>query len=108
MTRLSFTVALWLLLWAFALPVWSQNIPIFPKEDILLVGGDFRIRNVYSNIAGANETGGGESGGFPDNQDDTKSFLDTRLRLYWDFRPNDLLRVHYRMEIGDIVFGGGR
>jgi hypothetical protein len=61
---------------------------------------------VYSNIAAADEAGGGESGGFPNAEDDTKSFLDTRLRLYWDFRPNELLRVHYRMEIGDIVFGG--
>src|SRR5882724_1131593 len=37
----------------------------------------------------------------------TKSFFDTRLRLYLDFRPSELLREHYRMEIGDIRFGGG-
>lgn len=104
--RVSFTIASWLLLWAYVLPAWSQTISVLPKEDILLVGGDFRIRSVYSNIAAADEAGGGESGGFPNADDDTKSFLDTRLRLYWDFRPNDLLRVHYRMEIGDIVFGG--
>ena len=107
MIRVLFMIACWLLLWAGVLPVWSQTISVLPKEDLLLVGGDFRIRSVYSNIAGANEDGGGESGGFPDDQNDTKSFLDTRLRLYWDFRPNDLLRVHYRMEIGDVVFGGG-
>ncbi len=103
---LLFTIASWLLLWAYVLPAWSQTISVLPKEDVLLVGGDFRLRSVYSNIAGANEAGGGESGGFPNADDDTKSFLDTRLRLYWDFRPNDLLRIHYRMEIGDIVFGG--
>lgn len=106
MIRVSFTIACWLLLWAYVLPAWSQTISVLPKEDILLVGGNFRIRSVYSNIAAADEMGGGESGGFPDAKDATKSFLDTRLRLYWDFRPNDLLRVHYRMEIGDIVFGG--
>ena len=106
MIRVLFMIACWLLLWAGVLPAWSQTISVLPKEDLLLVGGDFRLRSVYSNIAGADEDGGGESGGFPDDKDDTKSFLDTRLRLYWDFRPHDLLRVHYRMEIGDIVFGG--
>jgi hypothetical protein len=86
---------------------WAQGISVFPKEEILLVGGDFRIRSIFSNIAGANTEGGGESGGFPTQDGDTKSFLDTRLRLYWDFRPSELLRVHYRMEIGDVRFGGG-
>ena len=86
---------------------WGQNLSIFPKEEILLVGGDFRLRSVNSNIAGASLLGGGESGGFPTQDGDTKSFFDTRLRLYWDFRPSDLLRVHYRMEIGDVRFGGG-
>jgi len=86
---------------------WGQNLSVFPKEEILLVGGDFRLRSVNSNIAGANTLGGGESGGFPTQDGDTKSFFDTRLRLYWDFRPSDLLRVHYRMEIGDVRFGGG-
>lgn len=87
---------------------WSQNLSIFPKEEILLVGGDFRLRSVFSNIAGADPiVGGGESGGFPTEDGDTKSFFDTRLRLYWDFRPSELLRIHYRMEIGDVRFGGG-
>jgi hypothetical protein len=86
---------------------WGQNISLFPKEEILLVGGDFRIRSVNSNIAGADQLGGGESGGFPTQNGATKSFFDTRLRLYWDFRPSDLLRVHYRMEIGDVRYGGG-
>jgi hypothetical protein len=88
-------------------PGWGQNLAVFPKEEILLVGGDFRLRSIFSNLAGADTAGGGESGGFPTQDGDTKSFLDTRLRLYWDFRPSDFLRVHYRMEIGDIRFGGG-
>lgn len=86
---------------------WGQNISVFSKEEILLVGGDFRLRSILSNIAGADDVGGGESGGFPTEDADTKSFFDTRLRLYWDFRPHELLRVHYRMEIGDVRFGGG-
>ena len=102
-----------LMLWLVVGQAWGQNISLFPKEEILLVGGDFRLRSVYSNIAGADADrdgdtfGGGESGGFPTDDSDTKSFFDTRLRLYWDFRPNELLRVHYRMEIGDVRFGGG-
>jgi hypothetical protein len=95
-------------LWILPTPVRSQTISVFPKEEILLVGGDFRLRSIISNIAGADSTiGGGESGGFPPEENDVKSFFDTRLRLYWDFRPSELLRVHYRMEIGDIRFGGG-
>ena len=86
---------------------WGQSLSIFPKEEILLVGGDFRIRSITSNIAGANLLGGGESGGYPTQDGATKAFFDTRLRLYWDFRPSDLLRVHYRMEIGDVRYGGG-
>lgn len=105
--RLSPVVALCLLLGVWAGQVRGQNLSVFPKEEILLVGGDFRLRSVTSNIAGANLLGGGESGGFPTQDSATKSFFDTRLRLYWDFRPSELLRVHYRMEIGDVRFGGG-
>ncbi len=104
--RTSLIVLLCLALWSLTAPAWGQSLRVFPKEDILLVGGDFRLRSVNSTTAPANEEGGGQSGGFPDDRNDTKSFLDTRLRLYWDFRPTDLLRVHYRMEIGDVVFGG--
>src|SRR5215471_3228325 len=86
---------------------WGQNLTVFPKEEILLVGGDFRLRSVNSNMAAASLLGGGESGGFPTQDGPTKSFFDTRLRLYWDFRPSDLLRVHYRMEIGDVRYGDG-
>jgi len=100
-------VVLCLALGLYVGQAWGQNLAVFPKEEILLVGGDFRIRSVNSNMAGANLLGGGESGGFPTQDGATKSFFDTRLRLYWDFRPSELLRVHYRMEIGDIRFGGG-
>lgn len=100
-------IACCLTLWLCSGQVWSQTISVFPKEDILLVGGDFRLRSVLSNIAGADAEGGGESGGFPTEDADLKDFFDTRLRLYWDFRPSELLRVHYRLEIGDVRFGGG-
>lgn len=96
-----------LLLGVLTPQTWAQGLAVFPKEEILLVGGDFRIRSIYSNIAASDRLGGGESGGFPTQDGDTKSFFDTRLRLYWDFRPSELLRVHYRMEIGDVRFGGG-
>lgn len=97
-------VGVLLALWAGH--AWCQNLAIFPKEDILLIGGDFRLRSIHSNMAAANDAGGGESGGFPVADSATKSFFDTRLRLYWDFRPSELMRVHYRMEIGDVRFGG--
>ena len=44
---------------------WGQNISLFPKEEILLVGGDFRIRSVNSNIAGADQLGGEKAAVFP-------------------------------------------
>ena len=74
-----------LVLWAGH--AWCQNLAVFPKEDILLVGGDFRLRSVHSNMGAANAAGGGESGGFPVADSATKSFFDTRLRLYWDSVP---------------------
>ena len=97
-------VGVLLVLWAGC--AWCQNLAIFPKEDILLIGGDFRLRSIHSNMGAADEAGGGESGGFPVSDSSTKSFFDTRLRLYWDFRPSELMRVHYRMEVGDVRFGG--
>ncbi|MGE3541632.1 MAG: hypothetical protein AB7N91_29920 [Candidatus Tectimicrobiota bacterium] len=105
--RACYSSVLCLILGAMAGQAWGQGLAVFPKEEILLVGGDFRIRSIHSNIAASDTLGGGESGGFPTEDGKTKSFLDTRLRLYWDFRPSDLLRVHYRMEIGDVRFGGG-
>ena len=73
-------VVLCLVLGLLVSQAWSQNLSVFPKEEILLVGGDFRLRSVTSNIAGANLLGGGESGGFPTQDSATKSFFDTRLR----------------------------
>jgi hypothetical protein len=105
-TRTPLIVVFCLLLWSVVAPAWGQTIQILPKEDILLVGGDFRIRSIFSNAADANVEGGGASGGFPDDSGSHEEFIDTRLRLYWDFRPSEWLRIHYRMEIGDIVFGG--
>lgn len=105
--RACYSMMFCLLLGVLIPQTWAQGLAIFPKEEILLVGGDFRIRSIYSNIATSDGLGGGESGGFPTQDGDTKSFFDTRLRLYWDFRPSELLRVHYRMEIGDVRFGGG-
>src|SRR5215475_4620359 len=105
--KTSFIVVLCLVLGLLVSQAWSQNLSVFPKEEILLVGGDFRIRSITSNIAGANLLGGGESGGYPTQDGATKAFFDTRLRLNWDFRPSDLLLVHYRMEIGVFRFGGG-
>lgn len=96
-----------LVLWSLVGVAWGQGLAVFPKEEILLVGGDFRLRSIVSNLAQASVLGGGESGGFPTQDGATKSFFDTRLRLYWDFRPSEFLRVHYRMEIGDVRFGGG-
>ena len=81
-------VGVLLVLWAGH--AWCQNLAVFPKEDLLLIGGDFRLRSIHSNMAAANDAGGGESGGFPVADSSTKSFFDTRLRLYWDFRPSDL------------------
>ena len=37
--------------------------------------------------------------------DESDVFMDTRLRLYFDFRPNPYVLVNYKMEIGDITFG---
>jgi hypothetical protein len=107
MSKIYRSVVLGVVLGLLASQAWGQNLPLFPKEEILLVGGDFRIRSITSNIAGANLLGGGESGGYPSQDIATKAFFDTRLRLYWDFRPGDYLHVQYRMEIGDVRYGGG-
>jgi hypothetical protein len=69
-------------------------------ERILLIGGNYRLRynihNMQDGYFGAPPFEGAE---------DTQSFLDTRLRLSFDFRPLPLLYVNYKMEIGDITFG---
>src|SRR5260370_26097810 len=70
------------------------------SERIFLVGGNYRIQTTFHNmqdgffgappVSGANES---------------QLFLDTRLRLYVDFRPSPYVLVNYKMEIGDITFG---
>jgi hypothetical protein len=69
-------------------------------ERILLVGGNYRIQSTYNNLQdgyfGAPPVNGANSSDF---------FMDTRLRLSFDFRPNPYVLVNYKMEIGDITFG---
>jgi hypothetical protein len=69
-------------------------------ERILLVGGNYRIRTTFNNMQdgyfGAPPVGGAN---------DSEAFMDTRLRLSFDFRPNPYILINYRMEIGDITFG---
>jgi hypothetical protein len=42
---------------------------------------------------------------FAGGVESTQFFFDTRLRLFFDFRPHPLLLVNYKLEIGDITFG---
>jgi hypothetical protein len=78
-------VVLCLVLGLLVSQAWGQNLPVFPKEEILLVGGDFRIRSITSNIAGANLLGGGESGGYPSQDTPTKAFFDYPVTLILGF-----------------------
>jgi len=69
-------------------------------ERILLVGGNYRIQTTFNNMQdgffGAPPTTGAN---------EAETFLDTRLRLYFDFRPSPFVLINYKMEIGDITFG---
>jgi hypothetical protein len=69
-------------------------------ERILLIGGNYRLQGMYHNMQdgffGAPAIGeGGE----------LELFFDTRLRLFFDFRPSRFILINYKMEIGDITFG---
>jgi hypothetical protein len=70
------------------------------SERMLLVGGNYRLRanvhNMQDGFFGAPQT---------ENTNDTESFFDTRLRLFFDLRPSPLILVHYKMEVGDVTFG---
>lgn len=72
------------------------------QEDdrILLIGGNYRIRGIIHNMQdgyfGAPAIG---------DADDLQRFLDTRLRLSFDLRPNPLIRINYQLEMGDITLG---
>ena len=69
-------------------------------ERILLIGGNYRIQTTFNNMQD------GFFGAPPvSGANDSQSFMDTRLRLYFDFRPNPFVLINYKMEIGDITFG---
>jgi hypothetical protein len=69
-------------------------------ERLLLIGGNYRLQGTYHNM---------QDGffGAPPTEDDSELelFFDTRLRLYFDFRPSRFILINYKMEIGDITFG---
>ena len=69
-------------------------------ERIVLIGGNYRLQS------NAHTMQGGFFGapGIGD-ENDTQTFIDTRLRLFVDFRPNSWILINYKMEIGDITFG---
>ena len=69
-------------------------------EDIVLIGGNYRLQgnlhNMQDGFFGAPSVS---------NDDPTQRFVDTRLRLSFDLRPESPLSIHYGLEIGDITFG---
>ncbi len=87
------SAVLWLGL--HVLPACGQD-----TDRILLIGGNYRIRGILHNMQdgyfGAPSIG---------DADDIQRFLDTRLRLSLDLRPNPMIRIHYQLEVGDITFG---
>src|SRR5215468_4417665 len=70
------------------------------SERIFLIGGNYRIQTTFHNMQdgffGAPPVSGAS---------ESQVFMDTRLRLYFDFRPNPFVLINYKMEIGDITFG---
>src|SRR6266436_5867163 len=70
------------------------------SERIFLVGGNYRLQTTFNNMQdgffGAPPTTGAN---------EAATFLDTRLRLYFDFRPSPFVLINYKMQIGDITFG---
>jgi hypothetical protein len=84
---------LWLCL--HALPAFGQD-----ADRMLLIGGNYRIRGIFHNMQD------GYFGAPPiGDADDIQRFLDTRLRLSFDLRPNPMIRLNYQLEIGDITLG---
>jgi hypothetical protein len=71
-------------------------------DRILLIGGNYRIQGIAHSMQDRGGFFGAPSIG---EADDTPRFLDTRLRLFFDLYPTSLVRVHYKLEIGDITFG---
>lgn len=70
------------------------------SERFFLVGGNYRLQTTLHNMQD------GFFGAPPVKEDDDiETFLDTRLRLYFDIRPSPFLLINYKMEVGDITFG---
>ena len=69
-------------------------------EDIVLIGGNYRMQgnlhNMQDGFFGAPSL---------DSDAPMQRFVDTRLRLSFDLRPESPLSVYYGLEIGDITFG---
>ena len=88
---------LFVLLLAVFLPLGPVSAQV---EDIILIGGNYRLRgnlhNMQDGFFGAPSLSANGS---------TQRFVDTRLRLSFDLRPDSPLSVHYGLEIGDITFG---
>lgn len=88
---------LFVLLLAVFLPLGLASAQI---EDVLLIGGNYRLQGNLHNM---------QDGFFgapsPTDDDSMQRFVDTRLRLSFDLRPESPLSVHYGLEIGDVTFG---
>ena len=88
---------LFVLLLAVFLPLDPVSAQV---EDIILIGGNYRLRgnlhNMQDGFFGAPSLSANGS---------MQRFVDTRLRLSFDLRPDSPLSVHYGLEIGDITFG---
>ena len=88
---------LFVLLLAVFLPLDPASAQV---EDIILIGGNYRLQgnlhNMQDGFFGAPSLS---------IDDSTQRFVDTRLRLSFDLRPDSPLSVHYGLEIGDITFG---
>ena len=88
---------LFVLLLAVFLPLDPVSAQV---EDIILIGGNYRLQgnlhNMQDGFFGAPSLS---------IDDSTQRFVDTRLRLSFDLRPDSPLSVHYGLEIGDITFG---
>ena len=88
------------LLGALLLLAWLVQPVIGQTDRVLLIGGNYRIQGVVHNMQD------GFFGSPPiGSADDLQRFFDTRLRLSFDLRPTPLVRIHYKLEIGDITFG---
>ena len=92
------------LLGGLAVLLLAVFLPLGPAsaqaEDVLLIGGNYRLQGSLHNM---------QDGffGAPSLADDapTQRFVDTRLRLSFDLKPDAPLSVHYGLEIGDVTFG---